>query len=173
MSTTAEIYGLFDPDTDQLRYVGKAKNSAKRLSRHFQEKTLHRPVNRWVLKLVEAGKFPVLRVLETVPYEVWEEAERRWIAHYRQTCDLLNLADGGAIPSQTPAQRKGATKRSNEVQAQSPEAWRNLQIAKRDAGRYLSYLMKVKRYSSAYILRFLLLLKAADKPNLYGCWATL
>ena len=96
-----EIYGLYDPETLELRYVGKAKDSQKRLKTHILDRGRNRPVCRWVNSVVESGKIPVLKVLEVVPDDQWEQAERRLIAEHRKTAKLLNLADGGAMPSQT------------------------------------------------------------------------
>lgn len=174
---TVEIYGLYDPDTDELRYVGKAKNARKRFRTHLYEKVLSRPVNRWIGGLVKAGKVPVMRVLETVAEEHWEGAERRLIAQYRQTCKLLNLADGGAMPSQTKEQRKKAAKASNEAQMKRHPAWKNLVRAKQDYARLHSRFSKEKdnpvSLALAAKMRFMMKLWAADRPELYGSWATL
>lgn len=129
-----EIYGLYDPDTNELRYVGKANNAAKRLKTHVFERVLNRPVNRWVNKLILQGKAPVMRVLETVPADKWEEAERRLIAEHRKNSDLLNLADGGAMPSQTKEQRKKAAKAANEAFKQKPEALAELRQGQAEHG---------------------------------------
>jgi hypothetical protein len=168
-----EIYGLYCPDTGELRYVGKANNAQKRLKKHLFERVKSRPVNRWVKSLVDSGKAPVLKILETVPHDEWEEAERRLIAEHRKAGKLLNLADGGAMPSQTKAQRKKAAIASNEAQRLYPEAWKRLQSAKKDLGRMLARAMKDGDYAFAARLRFRLRLDAANRPDLYGSWASL
>jgi hypothetical protein len=172
-----EIYGLYCPDTDELRYVGKAKDAGKRFKKHIDERTLTRPVNRWVASLIRAGKTPVMRVLEIVPADQWEEAERRLIAEYRKTCKLLNVADGGAMPSQTKEQRKTAAKASLAVQAKKGPAWQKFVKAKQDIARMHSRFSKethspVSMRLAAY-LRFWMRIDAARDPELYGSWANL
>jgi hypothetical protein len=173
----AEIYGLYDPDTDELRYVGKANNAKKRLKTHVLERGYRRPVNNWVKSLIEQGKAPVMKILEVVDADKWEEAERRLIAKYRQTCKLLNLADGGAMPSQTKEQRRKAAKASNAAQLNKHPAWRKLVKAKQDYARLHSRFSKDTNSPSSLALaakmRFMMRLWAADKPELYGSWATL
>jgi hypothetical protein len=166
-----EIYGLFDPDTDELRYIGKANNAGKRLKTHLQDcKTRARPVNHWVRSLIKTGKLPVMRVLETVPADEWEQAERKLIAKYRGSANLLNLADGGAMPAQTAAQRVKAARASNAKQKANP-AMARVNAAKRDMSRLLTKFMKNGDYFHAYTLRFRMRCFSADRPDLYGCWS--
>ena len=169
-----EIYGLFDPDTGELRYVGKAKDSGKRFKRHIDERRLNRPVNLWVRSLIASGKVPALKVLEVVEDDKWEEAERRLIAEHRKTSKLLNLADGGAMPGQTEEQRKKAARASNEVQKAKPEAWRKFVKAKQEMARLYAIFSKNPRsYKHAAYLRFWMKIDAAKDPELYGSWANL
>lgn len=172
-----EIYGLYCPDTDALRYVGKAKDANKRFKTHLTERVFTRPINNWVRALVAAGKLPVLKILETVEDDKWEEAERRLIAEYRKTCDLLNVADGGAMPSQTIEQRRKAAKASNEAQLRKHPAWRAHVKAKMDLGRLYARFSKEKHspisLSLAAGLRFKMRIWAVERPELYGSWANL
>ena len=171
--SSVEIYGLFDPDTDELRYVGKANSAARRFKTHIAERVLSRPVNRWIAALIKEGKTPVMRVLETVPDGQWEEAEKRLIALHRKTCKLLNLADGGAMPSQTKEQRQKAARASNEAQAKKLPEWKALQAAKKDMGRLHAKYMKQGDFSGAYKLKFIMRCHAANRPEWYGSWANL
>lgn len=43
---------------------------------------------------MEAGLVPELRILEVVPEERWESAERGWIRRYKHH-ELLNISSGG------------------------------------------------------------------------------
>lgn len=95
---TVEIYALCDPDTDEVRYIGKANNARKRLQSHIWNKSKSLPVCRWIRKLHREGKSPTLVVLETCDRAVWEERERAIIAEYRNRDGhppLLNVAAGG------------------------------------------------------------------------------
>lgn len=92
------IYGLKDPRTDRLRYVGKATDVKKRVQNHCCPSRLNGATHRqrWLRNLIEAGLKPEVLILETVSEEDWQEAERRWIAHYREVGDdLVNFLDGG------------------------------------------------------------------------------
>ncbi len=90
-----EIYGLFDPISGELRYIGKANSSAVRLRTHLRDcKRRSTPVYLWMRELVAP---PVLKVLEQA--KNWKEAEKRLIAHHREIgANLLNLAPGGNEP---------------------------------------------------------------------------
>jgi GIY-YIG catalytic domain-containing protein len=168
-----EIYGLCDPDTGELRYVGKAKNSQKRFKQHISERRMKRPVYAWIRRLIADGKAPALKILETVEDCEWEFAERRLIAQYRKTCNLLNLADGGAMPSQTIEQRKIAAIASNKAQKAKHPALQKLAHAKREMARLHGSFMRQKDYYYAYLLRFHMKISAADRPEHYGSWASM
>jgi hypothetical protein len=169
---SVEIYGLYDPDTDELRYIGKANDAQKRLKKHIEERHNRRPICAWVKAIVESGKSPVVRVIEVVPQDQWEEAERRLIAHHRLNSRLLNIADGGAMPSQTSEQRRKAAKASYKAQTQT-EALKRVARAKLETGRLYKKLVREKAWLHAYHMRFMMRCHAADSPDLYGCWASL
>lgn len=166
-----EIYGLYDPDTDALRYVGKANSAEYRLKTHLQERRLNRPVCRWIKSLTEQGKAPVVRILERVAKDDWESAERRLIALHRKTSHLLNVADGGATPKCSPAQRRKAARAALKARDAGPLA--QLHKAKFEMARLLGTFMRTKSYAHAYILRFRMRLDAVRRPELYGEWASL
>lgn len=145
--------------------------------KHIDERKLGRPVNRWIRSLIEQGKTPRLGVLERVPTDQWEAAERRLIAEHRKTSKLLNLADGGAMPSQTKEQRVRAAKACNAVQKSKPEVWRRFVKAKQDLARlHARFSRETKSPVSlrlAAYLRFWMRIDAARDPELYGAWANL
>ncbi len=97
------VYGLFDPRTGKLRYVGKSTFGVKRIRRHWAASTLENPRNRcrtknWCLSLLAQGLEPQGQVLE-VCSSVAEvaDAEVFWIGYFRMigAC-LLNHDRGGA-----------------------------------------------------------------------------
>ena len=91
----AIIYALCDPITEDVRYVGKAICLSARLKSHKNEKRDTRKC-RWLESLWKQGLSPIVKELETVTNEKWEEAEIRWIAFYRELgCDLCNHTTGG------------------------------------------------------------------------------
>jgi hypothetical protein len=95
------IYGLLDPRTHELRYVGKSSNGLKRAHSHARAGTLNNKNNRtrcrnWVKSLVNQGLKPRVEILEECPPERAGAFERFWIASVRATgAELLNHADGG------------------------------------------------------------------------------
>ena len=91
------IYALCDPDTNEVRYVGKADNPTERYKAHLL--TVGRPNTHrkaWVQSLIRQGKKPLLKLLEEVTGDNWRERERWWIAEMRHRgARLTNLTDGG------------------------------------------------------------------------------
>lgn len=91
----ASIYGLTDPKTGEVRYIGKANDPEKRLAGHMRDMTRRNtPLYCWMRK---NGK-PGLVVLSENCQD-WKSEERRIIAEYRAaSARLLNVADGGDEP---------------------------------------------------------------------------
>lgn len=94
------IYCLADPrDPSIPRYIGATclpLTARRGLHLSDAQRDSRRKVCRWVAALVDDGIVPLIREIEVVPDSVWEFAERRWIAHYRQASNsLLNVANGG------------------------------------------------------------------------------
>lgn len=91
------IYALKDPDTGEIRYVGKTNNPKKRMSSHLNpEKNRTLPSIRWILKLKKENKKPIMEIIEET--EDWENSEIKWISHYKSSgCNLLNIDNGGIV----------------------------------------------------------------------------
>lgn len=90
------IYILLDPRNNAVRYVGWSFAPRKRLAAHIRRaKYVVSHKAHWIMQLTSAGLRPNMEIVET-GYGDWNEAERRWIAHYRSAgCNLTNLTDGG------------------------------------------------------------------------------
>lgn len=90
------IYGLIDPVTNRIRYIGKSTRPRGRLSDHCNERSpCHR--THWIQSLLAQGKRPLLIVLERLAADAdWQAVERQWIAFGReQGWPLVNGTDGG------------------------------------------------------------------------------
>lgn len=95
------IYGLEDPRTGQIRYVGRSSSGLERPKHHTVPAALAKEPNRhkasWLRGLVAEGKKPTIRVLEA--FESGDDltsAERFWIAQAKGLAwPLTNLTDGG------------------------------------------------------------------------------
>lgn len=89
-----KIYGLTDPRTGDVRYIGKSDDPSHRLRSHLADKSRCHRVH-WLNSLRELGIRPGIVILEVIADD-WQEAERRWIAQYRADgFDLVNDTDGG------------------------------------------------------------------------------
>lgn len=97
MTDKVYIYGLKDPRTGEIRYVGKSVHPRERYKQHVKggESNLHK--GRWIADLRRAGLKPEMIILEETTEAEWEARERHWI---KQGLDsgwpLTNIAAGGA-----------------------------------------------------------------------------
>ena len=100
MSADVSIYALCDPDTGDVRYIGRTANPKLRLyahAGHARQGTRHAPATEWVRDLLAAGRKPSLRVLDVVSSGDAAMAEQRTIAAYRAAgCSLVNATHNGA-----------------------------------------------------------------------------
>lgn len=93
------IYALCDPDSQALRYIGKANDPVRRLASHLRDsRRLRTPIAVWLRQLGAEGKRPLMIVLDD-DCVGWESREREFIKRARvNKHDLLNIADGGNLP---------------------------------------------------------------------------
>lgn len=102
------IYGLRDPRTGEIRYVGQSSKGLKRPWSHANASNLAGPwyVNRWIKDLLAKGfmfEVVVLQILEIGHLDVQgrktalDEAERFWIKLGREALGrrFTNTTDGG------------------------------------------------------------------------------
>lgn len=108
------IYGLYDPDSGVLAYVGKAVDAEKRLAGHIRDSARRNtPVYQWIRALTAQGKRPVLAIIQTCGPDDWTTVERSVIAESRAAgIALLNLAPGGNEPF-CPTEVRAANGRRN------------------------------------------------------------
>ena len=134
----AYIYGLTDPRTGEVRYVGKATDVQKRLYMHLFHATTELPrwrdddhKARWIRQLVNLGLVPGLVILEEVDGN-WQEAERRWIGHFE---GLTNIALGGqgvdAPRTEIWRRRIGASHKGKVIRPETREKLSAFMLAKR------------------------------------------
>ena len=98
MSAATHIYGLIDPRTNELRYVGMSKRPRRRLTFHMCASQLRSKNHRahWLRGLLAAGARPELVILETVSNDTWQEAEQFWIGYFKFIgANLTNSTEGG------------------------------------------------------------------------------
>lgn len=128
------IYCLRDPDTLEVRYVGKTRRSLKRrLSDHrCDKKESHR--THWFRSVLRRGKDPLIEALELVVGEGWEERERYWIAEYRRRgARLVNQTTGGEAGTRLD---EATCKRISDAQKAITGEPRSAAARKAYAGRF-------------------------------------
>ncbi len=94
------IYGLVDPRTKEVRYVGKSCSGLRRPQRHKHPSEMasdHTYKGNWIRKLKSLGMDYIITVLEVFGSpEPLAEVERRWIRELRNiNGNLTNLTSGG------------------------------------------------------------------------------
>jgi len=118
------IYGLVDPRTGGVRYVGQTvKPLAVRLAGHMAAPAPR--VKSWIAELAVEGRVPdIVPIREDVPAEELDEAERAEIRTYAESGDLLNTASnelGNA--KRRKASREEVKRRKAEEEAME-RTWR-------------------------------------------------
>ncbi len=92
------IYGLVDPRTEQIRYVGQTKDIKRRLRNHLNDakRGVKSHKHSWIRKLLAEKIKPKTTVIEKCNSRNADEREEYWIAYYRETeAGLTNQTDGG------------------------------------------------------------------------------
>lgn len=83
-----KIYLLKDPDTNEIRYVGKTVKSLNiRLSQHISRSKKVRTayVNCWIYSLLKKNKRPIIELIEET--DDWENREKYWIQYFSKLCN--------------------------------------------------------------------------------------
>lgn len=90
------IYGLVDPRTKQIRYIGKSIRPKGRYTDHLNDKSKTHKVH-WIQSLLKKGLKPELVILEQLnDDDNWQEYEKNWIKKGKENgWDLVNSTDGG------------------------------------------------------------------------------
>lgn len=94
------IYGLFDPRTGELGYIGKSESGFDRPRQHRQPSHQKGKTHRanWLRKMALEGVIAEFDVIESgfVSRQELVEAEKFWISYFRFIgCRLRNGTDGG------------------------------------------------------------------------------
>jgi hypothetical protein len=95
MENNIFIYGLVCPKTNEIRYVGKTKQTLKkRLQQHlWVGNKKHNPHKyNWINQLKNDNLKPIIIKIELCNKNNWVEREKYWISQYN---NLTNLTQGG------------------------------------------------------------------------------
>lgn len=134
------IYGLYHPITNELRYIGKTvKKINARLSNHIYNAkyTKHnKHLSNWILKIMEQGLRPVIVCLEICDESTWEEREKFWISKNKNLINLTKGGDGstGYVHNPESIQKmknsKKGFKHTEEFKKQKSEFFKNIERTK-------------------------------------------
>ena len=91
------IYILKDPNTDEIRYVGKTNNIKARLKDHIRKSKLSKThKNNWIQSLLVKNQVPIIEIIEEITDNNWGIREQYWIDFYKRNgIRLTNIANGG------------------------------------------------------------------------------
>ena len=120
---TGTIYGLVDPRTNDVRYVGQTtKPIEARLAGHLAAPA---PLVRaWIETLAVEGKLPAIEpIREGVPVAHLDQAEKEEIAAHSQRADLLNVASNMVGNAKRRKDSREETKRREAEQKATDRAW--------------------------------------------------
>lgn len=85
------IYGLVDPRTEKIRYIGISTNVFKRYREHTQIIDLTTPKGQWINDLYSLGMRPMLLMMGIAPDEsIARQKEKNFIEQYSKN-DLFNF----------------------------------------------------------------------------------
>lgn len=141
-----KIYTINDPDTLEIKYIGKTIQSLKkRLSGHVTKSKYNRSthVSCWIYKLLKNNKKPIIKLLEECSSNNWAEREKYWISYYKNI--IYNHSIGGESGA---LGYKCTDKHKNKISSSLKGRKRSLQerenISKGSLGKKLSEETKNK-----------------------------
>lgn len=92
------IYALCEPETGEVRYIGKTRTPKRREREHNKTSVYSSSdlKNAWVNELHSIGTSPVFSIVEQCTKDNWQEREVHFIRYYRELGHrLLNQRKGG------------------------------------------------------------------------------
>lgn len=162
-----EIYALTDPESGEVRYIGKANNAQKRLKAHLSETRRKTPLYCWIQSLRVRGLVPGLKIIALCPSGEWKKEEIKAITAERLiNSRLLNVADGGDEPHCSKETRAENGRKVAQLRISTP---------------FKEYLWKSKRTLGQLLKQGCVSNEAREKlrqaarkcPELFGCYAGL
>lgn len=146
------IYGLIDPYSFKVRYIGKTVRLKERLQNQLNEKA-NTYRSHWLQHLKSKGKKPIQVVLQTLDdSEDWQAAEIKWISIAKKyNWPLVNCTDGGDGVLNLSGESKARmikTWRGRKHKPESIEKMRQANIGKKhsdDHKKHMSNIMKGRK----------------------------
>lgn len=148
------IYGLYDPRTGDLRYVGKSDRPLERLQNQMNE-TANTHRCHWLQELKRIGLKPIQTIIDAVPAGTdWQTVERAYIrgARAMSTC-VTNGTDGGDGVSGLSEESLARMRATWRGRKHTPEALAKIAAASRgrthtpEYRAYMRALMRDRQFS--------------------------
>ncbi len=118
------IYGLEDPITNEIKYIGQSINPKERYIHHLSfinNPNLH--FVRWLNKLKNIDKVPILKIIDkTTDKTICNELEKYYISKYPNLVNIHEGGTGGAQPYEIRQKVSEALKGSNHFQYGIPRS---------------------------------------------------
>ncbi len=96
---TAKIYTLSDPETGEIRYVGKTeKTLQERIYYHTWDikRTKNKHKKNWFNSLFKKNLKPKIELVDEIPINEWRFWEKYWISQFKTWgFNLINNTEGG------------------------------------------------------------------------------
>ncbi len=126
------IYGMSDPRTNEIRYVGKTHNLIGRLENHLRRKDERSIKSKWIKDLKCLNLAPEIFILEEVKNENWQELEIFWIQYLKFIgCNLTNSTAGGMGMRNMVPELSGRIKNSRKGLRYSEESRQKISDSKK------------------------------------------
>lgn len=134
------VYGLRDPATGHLRYIGKSTSGLTRPRQHLNICCLNREKSykaNWIRSLIRIGLLPEIVVIQSsVDSSILSDCERFWIVYFRgMGCPLTNLTDGGDGPFGRLVSEHERSLKSRMFRGRTPALSTRLAVVKANAER--------------------------------------
>ncbi len=137
------IYVLKDPETGEVRYVGKTKLTLEqRLNSHLRRKSKNHK-GCWINSLKNRNLIPVIESIERVSDETWSEREIYWIQYYKDLgTRLTNSVEGGMGCHNPSAEVRAKISAANKRRTTSEET--RAKISAANKGKIVSVETRAK-----------------------------
>ncbi len=97
MAQACTVYGLVDPETEEIRYIGQTTKPVQiRLNEHINKHKIYNNLHlkNWISKILRIGLKPKVIIIQK--NAIWSQDEIKHIKKFRDLGkNLLNATDGG------------------------------------------------------------------------------
>lgn len=118
------VYGLTDPNSGEVRYIGKSIRPNRRHREHMEPCSLRSVTrkNGWLKSILKTGDEPGMVILSQVPVTLLDEEEMRIIGLFRDLgFDLVNGTNGGDGGAVTDPDARRRISEAHRGKTLSPE----------------------------------------------------